>query len=382
MTGRTSTLVLAALAVAACDAAPPIVATPDTAVPTVPAPPPLLARAPIETGAPAPPPAPAAAPPRPSVTPGEAAAALARAEKCIADPDCTDDVDALYRKADDGGAAGVSCFRFYWGVGVAKDLGRARACFERKVAAEPPCTGESPGLDRVNLASMLVDAQGGPADAARAEALFAGCFADASVTGVLAEIPTRSQPDPARQPLDFCRDIGGTTYSIGMCHVAERERLAVERARLDKLVFPRLDAVGRKLAVAARKAHGAFANAPGEVYGDKYRGGSLQSNASASEENRIHQKRADALAHFFDYKPTPGADPAKAERALDKAYRAACDTDAERRKLCAAARRAWTAYRDAEVAFYVEVHGKDAAPDVRATLAEAYRAELEDVVRP
>jgi uncharacterized protein YecT (DUF1311 family) len=325
--------------------------------------------------------------PTPAVSPAEAAALLAHAEKCLTDATCTEDGEALFKRADDAGAAGISCFRFYHGIGVAQDLPRARACFERQVAAAPACGGSSPDLERVILAAMLIDAQGGPADPARAEALFTGCFKDAAVSGVLEEIPKRSQPDPARATLDFCNDIGGTTYSIGQCHVVDRARVADQRLRVDRALFPRLDAAGRQLAVKAREAWSVFADKQGALHGDKYRGGSLQSNAWASKENELQKKRAEAAAHLFDYKLSAGADPAAAARDLEKAYRESCNQDADRKKLCATARKAWTAYRDAEIALYVRALGatlgeKELTRDLTTTLTRAYAADLEDVIRP
>src|SRR5262249_40875745 len=155
---------------------------------------------------------------------------------------CSEDANALYRSADDGGAKGLSCFRFYYGLGIARDLPRARACFERAVAGERCPGGSSPDLDRLFLAVMLIDAQGGPANPGGVEPLFAGCSPDAALRGVLEELPKRSRPDRGREPLDFCRDVGGTTLSMGQCVGVDRDRVAAERVRVDRLLFARLDA--------------------------------------------------------------------------------------------------------------------------------------------
>src|SRR5262249_52607864 len=75
----------------------------------------------------------------------EGAELLAKAEHCYASASCSmADAEALYRQADDKGATGVSCYRLYYGFGVAKDLPRARACFERHVASSHGCDGSSP----------------------------------------------------------------------------------------------------------------------------------------------------------------------------------------------------------------------------------------------
>ncbi len=333
-------------------------------------------------------PAPAARPTasaRAKATPEAAAAMLARAEKCLADSACTEDADALYRQADDAGAKDVSCLRFYYGIGITRDLARTRACLERQVDGK--CGGSSPDLGRLYLAAMLIDAQGGPADAARAKALFTDCFHDAAVTGVLAEVAKRSQPDPKRAPLDFCNDIGGTTLSMGECRGVERDRADAERIRVEKLYFPKLDAAGKKLAASARDAWNQSVEKESAIFYDVYKGGTIRSNVTAGHENALQTYRAEAMAHLFAYKPNPGADPARAESDMEKAYVEACKGDAERKKVCAASRKAWTAYRDAEVALYVHVHGaslgeQDVARDVKTTVTRKYQAGLEELRAP
>jgi hypothetical protein len=113
----------------------------------------------------------------------------------------------------------------------------------------------------------------------------------------------------------------------------------------------------------------------------------MSSNRGAAAETRLRRQRNDALAGFLAYKPAAAAaDLAQAERALERAFHAACDTDAARRKLCATARTSWTAYRDAEVALYVHAHSaldaKAVTQDVKTTLTQRYAKELEDVARP
>ncbi len=369
-----------ALASAAARAAPTMSPAPDG--PRAPSPVPFAtSAAPAETAGRA-----RSAAAAPTVSPAEADVLLARAEKCLADATCTEDANGLYRRADDGGAKGLSCFRFYYGIGIAKDLPRARACFERVVASERCPDDFSHELDRFFLAVMLVDAQGGPADPARVESLFAGCSDNFELSDLRQEMPKRSRPDPGREPLDFCKNVVESTYMIGKCVGLDRVRVAAERVRVNRLLSSRLDAERRKLADKARDAWSDFARKEGDVEGDMYRGGTISSNANAGLRNELEKRRAAALARFFDYKPSAGADPAKTERDLDKAFNEACRYDAERTKLCTAARKAWTAYRDAEVALYLRVHGgqgeRQVAADVKATLARQYRADLEDMLRP
>ncbi|APR83412.1 Hypothetical protein A7982_08761 [Minicystis rosea] len=324
----------------------------------------------------------------PAPSPAEAAKLLADAERCFADPSCDPaQAEAMYRRADDGGAPGVSCYQFYYGMDVHKDLPRARACFERVVAAQSGCHGSSPDLDRAYLAAMLIDAQGGPADPARATALFADCYADATVIGLSSEATQRAALAPDRTPLDFCEHVGGTTITIGQCAVLAGAKAKALGRRVDRELATKLDAESKRLAGKAREAWSKFADKQAEAVADRYRGGSIQSNAWKSAQNALEEKRIQALSHLFEYKPSPSADPAQAERDMEKAYREASDGDAQHKRLLGAARKAWTAYRDAEIAFYVQVFGdklgkREVERDLKTTLTKQYQAELEDMQRP
>ncbi len=137
----------------------------------------------------------------------------------------------------------------------------------------------------------------------------------------------------------------------------------------------------------ARDLHRKFANEEGEAGSDRYRGGSIQSNAWLRRQNELESQRTARLAHLFDHALTPGADAAEADKEMEKAFQAALDGDAEHKRLFGEALRAWTAYRDAEIALYVHALGdklgeRAVASDVRAMLARAYAKELEDAVRP
>jgi hypothetical protein len=93
------------------------------------------------------------------------------------------------------------------------------------------------------------------------------------------------------------------------------------------------------------------------------------------------------MKSFFDYKPNATIGVGEAERNLEKAFAAACRKDAERKKLCAAAKKAFVASRDAEVALHVHVHGaaygeRKVALDVKAVATQSYANDLEDFDKP
>jgi uncharacterized protein YecT (DUF1311 family) len=207
------------------------------------------------------------------------------------------------------------------------------------------------------------------------------------VHGLQEEIPKRSAPAPDRKPLDFCDDIGGTTFSVGRCEAIEGRRAQALRQRVERDLHAKLDAKGMALATKARDAWSKFADKQGEAYADKYRDGSLQGNAWQGRQNALEKQRVEALAHLFDYKLGAGGDAAAAERDMEKAYRESAEGDARHKKLLGAARRAWTAYRDAEIALYVHVFGekmgkREVERDVKAMLTSKYKAELEYMLQP
>jgi uncharacterized protein YecT (DUF1311 family) len=333
--------------------------------------------------------APAAATPRLKASPAEASALRKRADACLEDPTCSDDGAALYRAADDAGATDIYCFRFYYAAGMPEDLPRARACFEREVASEPRGCNGSPGLERAYLAAMLIDGQGGAADPKRAEELLGECFRDATVSGLEAEIAKRN-PDPwpgARARLDFCTDIGGTTFTMGRCSMMEHDRILLERASIERALLAKLDREAWRLEVKAREAWTSFAVAQAEAYGDGYRGGSIHSLVVMNFQTLLERRRMNALKGFFDYKPNAVIQVAEAEKNLEKAYATACGKDAERRKLCVAARKAFAVYRDAEVALHVHVHGaaygdRTVALDMKVVTTQGYANDLEDFDKP
>lgn len=322
----------------------------------------------------------AARPPAPPAVSALATKLEGQVVKCLADAACdAEQAASLVRRADEAGAGGMVCFAFYYGIDVPVDMPRARACFERDPASR--CDeGSSPGIELATLAAMLIDGQGGPADPDRARALLAGCYRDASVQGLQEEAEKRREPALYRAPLDFCKDVGGTTPTIAQCHGVDASRAASVAKRVAREMKTRLDAKGLELAGKARDAWAAYARRTAEVYGDMYRDGSLQSGAELSHRNELDQQRNEALAAFFDYKPTPGADPAEADRAVADAFKAA-PRDPQHKKLLEAARRAFDAYRNAEVALYVHAFGPtlgkaEVERDVRVRLAKGFEAEL------
>jgi hypothetical protein len=331
---------------------------------------------------------PAAAPPKPKLSLKEATVLLRRADDCLRDSTCTDDGAALYLAADDAGAEDVYCYRFYYGAGVSKDLPRARACFERAVAKQPRDCNGSPDLERAYLASMLIDGQGGSVDLERAEELLGECYRDATVSGLEHEIEERRAPQAwEKLPLDFCVDVGGTTFTMGRCRWMEIDRVLIERAQVERALLAKLDKDAAKLEMKARDAWTTFAVALADAYGDGYRGGTLRPLAEMSFHGLLERRRIEIMRGSFALTPNPMSDVPAAQRNLEKAFAASCRIDAERIKLCATAKKAFLAYRDAEVAFHVRVHGaaygaSKVAFDVKAATTQGFANDLEDFDRP
>lgn len=148
-----------------------------------------------------------------------------RAMGCLKDPTCSlAEAEKLFVSALDHGSTD-SCELFYRGAILTKDWPRARACFERRFQAAS-CDGSSPSADRLTLATMYLDGQGGPKAPERAGALFVNCYEDVSAKWLQDEIAGRPEGGP---PVDFCRDVGGTTLTMNECSSASLDEAHLER---------------------------------------------------------------------------------------------------------------------------------------------------------
>ena len=256
--------------------------------------------------------------------------------------------------ADDAGAAPLDCFRFFYGTGVARDRARARACFARTTRGAT-CDGSSPDLDRLYLATMQIDGQGGAVDVAAAEATLAGCFEDVSVSGV--REAKRARVDA---PIDFCRDIGGTTFSMLACSASDRGRATFAYQRYLKNVHRSLS---ERALVSLRQADGAyeaFALADASRAGDESRGGSLENMTFSATQTSLLEQRVARLDALESSTPTAPVDLAALELELRERTAATRSAlDAEGAQLFDRAEAAFREYVAKEIAFCIE-HGKSA----------------------
>jgi len=278
------------------------------------------------------------------------------AERCFDTPSCpAATAVSLYLSADDAGAEGVSCFRFYYGIGLTRDWVRARACFRRQVTRQGSCDAGSPDLVRLFLASMLLDGQGGAADPSGAASLLGDCFEDAAVLALRTRMTTGA-PDGARTPLDFCSDVGGTTLSMGECAAVGVERRRAEGQLAEKALDARLSAEERGTANRARATWRAYVQREAAFEADQFRGGSLQVTYELDLEMALDGERTAALAKLDAYHP-PGRIPNAPTSLLERTLQQARAGDSVHAGLCDTAMAAWKAYRDDEVALYVALFG-------------------------
>jgi hypothetical protein len=291
-----------------------------------------------------------AAPSPPQTSPEDARRgnALAReAERCLDDLRCSAaEASRLYEEADDAGGADVSCFRFYYGILVPADARRARACFERVVRREGACGEQSPTLERLFLDLMLLDGQGGPIDVARGEALVAGCLYG-NDSGVAAEVRARVGP---RLPIDFCADIGGTGRNTEVCAQIDGDRawVAARCAGKALVVELGLDDTGLALWRKADDALAGYVSDHARFVGDVFRNGSMRITQESSVKAAHERDHVDLIRALLDRKPSP--EGAAEEQQKAEARAGAEPRDADNRKLLAASRAAWKAYRAAETA--------------------------------
>jgi uncharacterized protein YecT (DUF1311 family) len=284
--------------------------------------------------------------PLPSASQAERDEADRRADSCWKDLTCAPaEARARTRAAVLAGAAHFGCEAAYQGVGMAADWPLARACLERELGGRS-CGDSSPSLERILLATMLLDGQGGPPEADRARALLGGCFQDASVGALLARV--ESGPSGEGKPLDFCQDLGGTTLSMNECGQVSAARLAREADVAEKELAARLDGPGRAALAGARAAWLEFGAADARLCADQARGGTMSGQLYVAHLASVSDARALAARGLLGGPPTPDAD---AGRALAKALATArSESDPERRALLDASQRAWVRTRASHVA--------------------------------
>jgi hypothetical protein len=301
-----------------------------------------------------------------------AAGASQRAEDCLASPTCpAADAARLFVAASDANDPDVDCFRFVDGMGTARNVMRARACFEHQENAHA-CGGGSPDLQAAELAMMQIDGVGGRANIPAARALLAGCFDDATLSGIL-EHAAKKERDPKTPSVDFCKDIGGTTITMNECMARESQNADTQRELEAKVVVAGLDSTGQRLFAASEKAYAEYVSAMGTFVYEVYVQGTIRGAMSIGEEHALKVAHAKDLAEFprFVAKETSDRDVESAQRAAASALAkavAGTTTPAEKEAL-QKTQRTWTAYRDAEVGLYEYVFGpKQGANRVHAAL--------------
>jgi uncharacterized protein YecT (DUF1311 family) len=319
---------------------------------------------PGEGGAPSPPPA----------------GVAKRAEECLARPTCSAaDAARLFVAASEANDPTVDCFRFLDGTGTDRDSARARACFEHR-AKTLECGRGSAGLETAELAMMRIDGVGGASDVAAARALLAGCFDDVTRSGIL-EHAAAKERDPRAPRVDFCKGIGGTTITSNECMARESKNADSKRELEAKGVAAGLDDSGRKLFAASEKAHGDYVAAMGAFVYEVYVQGTIRVAMSLSEEQRLKAGRAKELADFPRFVATgiSAKEIESAGRELGAALAKVKTATVAEREALEKTQRAWTIYRDAELALYQHVFGpKQGVDRVHATVLvglESHRAK-------
>jgi hypothetical protein len=252
-----------------------------------------------------------------------------------------------------------ACFRLYYGAGVKRDLTRARACFEKEVP-QRTCNQTPFHLDRLYLAVMCLDAQGGAAALDQARALLSECFNDADIAELRQRIAARESapPEPAGK-LDFCASLARTTRAGMSCSVLASLRIDTTLEALEKSVLARLDPQGRELYRKWKVAGDKFAEADAAAIFESISPGTLAPAASNDRVDEFHAQQVRDLRELFRYRLHPknnAAALAEAVRALRERYRQQLEREgrAKVREATERAQEAWMAYRDATPAFYCE----------------------------
>ena len=252
-----------------------------------------------------------------------------------------------------------ACFRLYYGAGPTRDLARARACFEKEVP-QRACNESPYHLDRLYLAVMYVDGQGGAASADKARALLSECFDDADIAAIRQRMAARESAPPGHAgKLDFCGSLAGTTRAGMSCSLLASLRIDTALGEMEKSVLGRLDPPGRELYRKWKVAGDKFAQADAAAIFESISPGTLAPAASNDRVNEVHAQQVRDLRELFRYRVHPknnAAALAEAVRALEERYRQQVERDprAKARDSAARAQEAWMAYRDATPALYCE----------------------------
>ena len=278
-----------------------------------------------------------------------------------------------------------ACFRLYYGAGVKRDLTRARACFEKEVPSRA-CNASPFHLDRLYLAAMYLDAQGGAADPGKARGLLSECFDDADIAELRQRTAARESAPPGQAgKLDFCESLAGTTRAGMSCSLLASLRIDTALGAVEKSVLARLDPPGRELYRKWKVAGDKFAQADAAAIFESVSPGALAPAASNDRVNEVHAQQVRDLQELFRYRLHPknnAAALAEAARVLLERYRQHLERDARAkvRESAVRAQEAWMAYRDATPVFYCEalkLAGCAAvATDLLTTLTERRIDEL------
>jgi hypothetical protein len=306
---------------------------------------------------------------------GGAASPSERAEACLARPTCPSaEAARLFVAAADARDPTVDCLRFLDGAGTPRDLPRGRACLERQADALE-CGGSSMSLETAELALLRVDGIGGKADIDGARGLVNGCFDDVSREGIL-EHAAAKERDPRAPPVDFCKDIGGTTITNDECEARRGKNSDAERQLQAKALVEGLDPAGRELFAKSDQAFEDYVGAVGDYVYEVHIDGTIRGAMALSAENKLKAARVHDLAAFprFVAKDTsPKEVEAAARRRAAALGRVHAGTAAEKAALLKTEEK-WEAFRDAEVALYAHAFGpSQGAERVEATV----RARLE-----
>lgn len=255
-----------------------------------------------------------------TIDPAKAKRAEEDAARCLADPRCpATDAERLFTEALDHGST-ASCELFYAGAIVTKDWSRARVCFERRFVSLT-CNGSSPDADRLILATMLLDGQGGPRAPTRVETLLHGCYEDVSAKWLSDELQTRGE---GAAPVDFCMDVGGTTLSMIGCGRMEVEESRMEVALARKSLAARFGDDVLKAEEAAASAFAAYLAADVESRTYPFQMGTMAPLISLGVDSGQNRAYATYLRDVSALRPEGPAAPLDA-----KAKAAAVKTEAD-----------------------------------------------------
>jgi hypothetical protein len=278
-------------------------------------------------------------------------------EACFADLACPlTKQRARLKEADDKGGTDLVCDRFLFGLGVERDLQRARGCWERKVSVYGQTSSVSCDRERIVLALLEYEGLGGPRDAPLGRGILARCAPDESVQNAF-RLGEESLTSKREAPIDFCTEVAATPLHRNQCQTVAALRARTKATDTQKSLSP--DEKQQKLLTTL----GAYWREIGELDDQRAVLGVTEparSEQLAAQDTRSMRRYAALMDVLSTYTPRDPAIVEKLEPLVRRRMKMLAETAAAESP---DEKGSYRALRDQAVEVFVAFHGAKFAKD-------------------